>query len=183
LLEGCGEASAGAAGDATIGAMETASRALAASIDRAVGEHLPLLRAIPDGPETTRPNRPSGSGWSRREELGHLVDSAVNNHLRFVRASLDGAYAGPSYEADPWVAAHGYAATPWPAIVGAWEAHNAVLVPLVAAIPDARLAAPCTVGGDAPVTLAFLIDDYVLHMRHHLDQILRRAPTVRYPRA
>lgn len=158
------------------------SKGLADLVARAVAEDLPRLRAVPDGPETTRPNRPSGAGWSRREELGHLVDSAVNNHARIVRAALAPSYTGPGYEADLWVAVHGYAGTPWPDLVEAWRAHNAVLVPLVAGIPDAKLATPCTVGEDAPVTLGFLIDDYVLHMRHHLDQILRRPVVTKYPR-
>lgn len=159
--------------------MESSTR-LADALERAVLEHLPLLRAIPDGPETTRPNRPTGEGWSRREELGHLVDSAVNNHQRFVRASLAGEYSGPGYEADVWVAAHRYAETPWADLVEIWRAHNAVLVPLVRAIPDARLSAPCTIAGDMAGTLGFVIDDYVLHMRHHLDQILRRPKVTDY---
>jgi hypothetical protein len=66
----------------------TTSKGLAAFLERTVAAELPLLRAIPDGPETSRPNRPGGVGWSRREELGHLIDSAVNNHNRFVRAAL-----------------------------------------------------------------------------------------------
>ena len=158
------------------------SRELADLLDRTLRTELPHLRAVPDGPGTSRPNRPSGSGWSQREELGHLIDSAVNNHGRFVRAALEPSYDGPDYDQEGWVALHRYAGQPWPALVDAWSAHNAVLVPLVRSIPDARLSTPCTVGDDAPVPLGFLIDDYVLHMRHHLDQILRRDPVTRYPR-
>ena len=56
-------------------------------------------------------------------------------------------------------------------------------MPLVAAIPDDRLATPCTIGDAAPLTLALLIDEHVLHMRHHLDQVLGRAIVTKYPRA
>jgi hypothetical protein len=161
----------------------TRARYLADALERLLREETPLLRALPDGPESTRPNRPSGRGWSRREELGHLVDSASNNHQRFARAALQPSYEGPGYEADAWVAAHGYAGQPWPALVEAWHAHNAVLVPLVRGIPDGKLATPCTVGGDPPVPLGFLIDDYLLHARHHLDQIHRRPSVTRYPRS
>jgi len=157
-------------------------RELAAALEAVLRTDHPLLLAIPDGPETTRPNRPSGAGWSRREELGHLVDSAVNNHHRFARAALDPSYEGPGYDPDGWVAAHRYAGVPWPDLVAAWHAHNAVLVPLLAALPAAKLETPCRVGGDPPVTLGFLVEDYVLHMRHHLDRILRRPEVTRYPR-
>ena len=162
--------------------MNSSSR-LAAYLEQTVSAGLADLRAVPDGPGTAAPNRPSGAGWSQREELGHLIDSAVNNHLRIVRATIEGAYAGPGYDQDAWIAAHGYRESPWPGLVDAWHAHNAVLVRLVAAIPEERLSAPCRIDGAAPVTLGFLIDDYVLHMRHHLDQIVRRSPVTTYPRA
>jgi hypothetical protein len=158
------------------------SAGLAASLSRTVETELAHLRAIPDGPATAAPNRPSGVGWSQREELGHLIDSAVNNHARIVRAALQPSYEGPGYDQDGWIAAHRYREIAWTELVAIWHAHNRVLVPLVAAIPDAKLATPCTVGGDPPVTLGFLVEDYVLHMRHHLDQVLRRTPVTRYPR-
>jgi hypothetical protein len=160
----------------------TTSKELADLLDRTLAREHPLLLAVPDGPATSRPNRPSGRGWSMREELGHLVDSAVNNHNRFVRAALEGAYAGPGYAENPWVDLHRYAERPWPVLVGEWHAHNTALVPLLRNIPDARLSAPCAVGGGAPVTLEFLVDEYVLHMQHHLDQVLRRKAVTKYPR-
>ena len=33
--------------------------------------------------------KPSSSQWSLKEELGHLLDSAANNHQRIVRAQLE----------------------------------------------------------------------------------------------
>lgn len=161
--------------------MNSAS-ALAARLARTIAAEVVHLRAVPDRPATAAPNRPSGVGWSQREELGHLIDSAVNNHARIVRAALEAAYEGPGYDQAGWVEAHRYRDVPWTELVDVWHAHNRILVPLIAAIPDAKLATPCTVGAGAPVTLGFLIDDYVLHMRHHLDQVLRRDPAVRYPR-
>ena len=51
--------------------------------------------------------RPAGAdSWSRKEELGHLIDSAVNNHVRFTAASLQSEFNGPTYEQDGWVRAH-----------------------------------------------------------------------------
>jgi DinB family protein len=159
-------------------------RELAAYLERTVATELPNLRAIPDGPETAAPNRPSGEGWSQREELGHLVDSAVNNHARFVRATLEPTYAGPGYDQEGWVAVHRYQEIPWKELVDVWHAHNRILLRLIAAIPPAKLATPCRVGGVGAglVTLGFMIDDYVLHMQHHLDNVLRRSPPTKYPR-
>ena len=160
-------------------------RELAAYLSRALETELPNLRAIPDSPETASPNRPSGVGWSRREELGHLIDSAVNNHARFVRATLEPTYEGPGYEQEGWVEVHRYNEIGWTDLVDVWHAHNRILLPLIAAIPAAKLGTPCRVGGVGVglVTLEFLIDDYVLHMRHHLDNVLRRNPPTKYPRA
>jgi len=160
-----------------------ASENLAGYLARTLETELPHLRAVADGPATAVPNRPSGSGWSQREELGHLLDSAVNNHARIVRALLEPAYEGPGYEQEGWVAAHRYREIPWTELVDAWHVHNRILLPLIAGIPEAKLATPCKVGGAAPVTLGFLIDDYVLHMQHHLDKVLRRSVVTKYPRA
>jgi hypothetical protein len=53
---------------------------------------------------------------------------------------------------------------------------------MIAGLPDAVLAKACRIGESAPVTLEFLIDHYVLHMRHHLDQVMRRGVVTTYPR-
>ncbi len=112
-------------------------------------------------------------GWTRKQVLGHMIDSAANNHQRFVRATLDGQYSGPGYKQEGWVGLHGYAELPWPTLLGWWAAAHQVLEIIVARIPEERLSAPCVVGEDAPVTLQFLIEDYIAHQRHHLAQILK----------
>jgi hypothetical protein len=111
-------------------------------------------------------------GWTRKQVLGHMLDSAANNHQRFVRASIDGSYAGPSYRQQEWVDAHGYAEIPWSTLLDWWDAHHHLLQAVVRRIPAERLSAPCQVGDDAPVTLEFLITDYIAHQQHHLRQIL-----------
>jgi len=110
-------------------------------------------------------------GWTRKQILGHLLDSAANNRQRFVRAAIDGQYAGPRYAQDAWVALHGYASQPWNTLLGWWEAEHEILIAVVGHIPEDRLEAQCTVGEDAPVTLRFLIEDYISHQRWHLKQM------------
>jgi DinB superfamily len=128
--------------------------------------------------------RPSGGdSWSRKEELGHLIDSAVNNHVRFMRASLEHEYTGPYYDQEGWVRAHGYHELPWLSLLDTWRQHNELLAHLVKRIPEERLAASCRIGSDDPVTLRFLIEDYLLHMQHHLDHILGREKVTQYPGA
>lgn len=127
--------------------------------------------------------KPAREGaWSQKQELGHLIDSAANNHVRFVRASLEPEFHGLPYDADAWVALHAYGDLQWAMLVDFWERYNRLLVELVARIPEERLATRCVVGQSAPVTLGFLIEDYIAHMQHHLDHILGREKTHRVPR-
>jgi hypothetical protein len=111
-------------------------------------------------------------GWTRKQIVGHMLDSAANNRQRFVRASTDGSYTGPFYVQDAWVAAHGYAVQPWPTLLNWWSVEHELLTAIVDRIPAERLGAQCLVGDDPPVTLEFLVRDYIAHQRWHLQQIL-----------
>ena len=112
--------------------------------------------------------------WSRKQILGHLIDSASNNHQRFVRATIAGDLIFPPYEQDGWVGVQAYADEPWERIVRLWEEYNRHLLHLMGRIPASRLEALCIVEEKTPVTLEFLVRDYVRHLKHHLDQILER---------
>jgi hypothetical protein len=110
-------------------------------------------------------------GWTRKQIVGHLLDSAANNRQRFVRAAIDGQFAGPQYAQDAWVAAHGYAAQAWESLLRWWQVEHEILAALVDGIPEIRLQAQCVVGDDPPVSLLFLIEDYLAHQRWHLAQL------------
>ncbi|MGA3371622.1 MAG: DinB family protein [Terracidiphilus sp.] len=114
-------------------------------------------------------------GWTRKEIVGHLLDSAANNRQRFVRASSEGEYAGPQYAQDAWVAAHGYASQPWATLLYWWEVEHEILASVVDRIPEERLETSCTVGDDEPVSLRFLIEDYLVHQNWHLAQLTAPA--------
>ena len=109
--------------------------------------------------------------WTRKQVLGHLLDSAANNRQRFVTATIQGHYAGPTYAQDGWVAAHGYAEHPWNLLLDWWRVEHQILRAVVDRIPQDRLQALCTVGDHAAVTLEFLIEDYLTHHQWHLHQI------------
>jgi hypothetical protein len=110
-------------------------------------------------------------GWTRKQIVGHLLDSAANNRQRFVRAAMDGSYTGPQYGQDAWVVAHGYAEQLWETLLRRWLAEHEILMAVVDRIPEGRLEARCVVGGEAPVTLRFLIEDYVTHQQGHFKQL------------
>jgi hypothetical protein len=145
---------------------------LAQRLKQTIDTELPRLQSIREGDAGTKP----AGKWSCKEELGHLIDSASNNHLRFVRATLEPEYQGPSYDQKGSVAIHGYQDLDWSELVEFWRRYNILLVGLVARIPEQKLSTPCRVGNDQPVTLEFLIADYVSHMQHHLHHITRPAP-------
>jgi DinB superfamily len=134
-----------------------------------------IRAALTAFPEASVDTRYRSGGWTRKQVLGHMIDSAANNHQRFVRAALDGRYAGPGYQQDGWVEIHGYAELPWETLLEMWFAVHGVLQRVVSRIPEERLQSPCSVGDDAPVTLQFLIEDYIVHQRHHLEQITREV--------
>jgi len=67
-----------------------------------------------------------GTADGRASRLWALLDSAANNRQRFVRAAIDGQYAGPGYEQGAWVAAHGYSDKPWDTLLRWWQAEHEI---------------------------------------------------------
>ena len=154
---------------------------LAERLKKAVKEAGRRLREISEADSAIRTT--GGDGWSRKQELGHLLDSATNNRARFTVAALEGQYSGPTYDATGWAEFGGYADTAWTELLELWERMNISIATVVTRVPEDRLHAPCKIGNSAPVTLEFLIDDYILHMQHHLDHILARDHMTSYPGA
>jgi hypothetical protein len=115
--------------------------------------------------------RPEADTWSKKEILGHLLDSASNNHQRFVRAQLSSEIKLPGYEQDVWVKTQGYQTESWEDLVHLWKLYNLHLLHVVGSIPADRLNSVCFIGENEPATLEFLICDYVRHLKHHLEQI------------
>ena len=118
-------------------------------------------------------SKPVDAGkWSRKQVLGHLIDSATNNHQRFVRAQLAESLAFPGYAQTEWVATQQYHSEPWADLVALWTAYNRHLLHVIERIPPDKATHPCKIDNHEPVTLAFLAEDYVTHLERHLDQIL-----------
>jgi hypothetical protein len=118
-------------------------------------------------------SKPVGTGkWSRKQILGHLIDSAGNNHQRFVRAQLVLSLEFPAYTQTEWVAVQHYESERWANLVALWTDFNRHLLHVIENIPSDREKHLCKIGNGEPVTLAFLVEDYINHLEHHLEQIL-----------
>ncbi|GAB7078627.1 DinB family protein [Megalodesulfovibrio paquesii] len=115
--------------------------------------------------------------WTLGEILGHLIDSACNNHQRFARLRFGDLDQFPGYDAEPWVQAQDYASCDFRTLCALWTSYNALLLHLAATIPDhARANAWRT--PDGPLTLDFLTQDYYAHLRRHIDHYAARLAEV-----
>ena len=118
--------------------------------------------------------RPGAGVWAPKEVLGHLIDSAANNHQRFVRAQQGDELVIAGYEQNHWVQSQGYIDADWLHLVALWTHLNLHIADVIARIPSGKYSVLVTVGGDSPVTLEFVIGDYLRHLRHHMAQIRER---------
>ena len=119
--------------------------------------------------ESTKPVL--AGGWSRKQVIGHLIDSASNNHQRFVRATLQESLDFPGYEQDGCVRVQAPQEADWELLVSLWAAYNRYLAHVIAHLPESKLGTACRIGSEEAVTLDFLVKDYLRHLVHHLRQI------------
>ncbi|QQS35577.1 MAG: DinB family protein [Ignavibacteriales bacterium] len=121
---------------------------------------------------------PDGMDWTRKEILGHLIDSASNNHHRFIKIQFEELpYRIISYQQDEWVATNHYKDENKDDLVSLWYAYNTHLVHVIKNIPQNHLPNKCLLKDDSIVTLEFLVKDYIEHMIHHLEQIFSSSST------
>ena len=144
--------------------MKTLSEDLLSVIDAAE----PKLRRM-SAVESAKPIL--SGGWSSKQVLGHLIDSASNNHQRFVRASLQPSLDFPAYDQEENVRLQAPQEADWPLLVSLWANYNRYLAHVIARLPADKLETVCRIGPGQPVTLGFLASDYLTHMVHHLNQI------------
>ncbi|WPQ61795.1 GNAT family N-acetyltransferase [Chitinophaga sancti] len=115
--------------------------------------------------------RPKAGKWSIKEILGHLVDSAINNNVRIIRAQQISLLQIPGYDQEFWVKGQAWQFMNWQNLIKLWTIFNEHLVLTIRTIPTEVLQHTVKVNENEQVTLNYLIVDYVIHMKHHLSQI------------
>jgi hypothetical protein len=132
--------------------------------------------------ESVTEARPAADKWSAKEILGHLIDSAVNNHIRFVNGQFQDDLIFPGYDQEKWVEAHKYQQVPWESLLVLWQAYNRHLLYVIACADEKALTRTTTdhnfdriakpkYKSDQPFGLIDLFEDYLDHLEHHLKQI------------
>ncbi len=126
-------------------------------------------------------HKPAPHKWSKKEILGHLTDSACNNHQRFVRGQFE-TTPHIMYDQDNWVAHSHYQQMSREHVLYFWEVYHRHLIEIIKHIPDSALQRTCLTNGPEPKTLQWLIEDYVKHQEYHLLQIVRfESEVTAYP--
>lgn len=144
---------------------------ITASIDRLTWlcQHIPaLVEAIP---VMELESKPAPGKWSKKEILGHLIDSAANNHQRFIRIQSENEPV-IFYNQDDWVGLSKYNEIATEQLVATWKHYNLHLAAIAKAIPAQNLSLNGAGRDGQKHTLKWYFDDYVDHMEHHLRQII-----------
>ena len=145
--------------------------AIAADLHAALTEGLGLFAGVD---EALSGVRAKPNGWCAREIVGHLIDSACNNHRRFILGQTPGLAKFDGYDGDVWVSRQRYADESWADIVALWAAYNRHLRYVISRTPVEHLMLSATSPDCSDVvTVGFLMQDYVGHIRHHLEQVRR----------
>lgn len=142
---------------------------IATDLGRTVAQARPMLARLNNADTSVRP---SAKKWAKKEILGHLLDSASNNHQRFVRAALQGELKFPGYEQDKLVDLQNFREMDWDFLVDLWTSYNRFLAHVLTVLPASAARIICHIGNNASATLEFIAEDYVAHLKHHLNQIV-----------
>lgn len=141
---------------------------LAADLRAEISDGMAQLTARYD--ETSSSSVAANGGWSAKQIVGHLIDSAGNNLQRVVRLSIDPELHMPGYQQVEWVAVQGYQDRPWPELLSLWQALNLHLAHAIERVQKEHLTRLWFHGEDR-ITLGFMLEDYIAHLRHHLQRL------------
>ncbi|MEM7475246.1 MAG: DinB family protein [Planctomycetota bacterium] len=147
-------------------------QSLAEELRGIVQSALPLLNQLENSAISERPHPQK---WAKKEILGHLIDSACNNQQKFVRMMQKPELDFPGYGQDEWVDLQNWTQANWEQMLELWQSYNMHLAHLIETIPEQYHHHTITIEGAGPFSLKFVMEDYVEHLKHHLNQILPEA--------
>ena len=136
-----------------------------------VSEYASKFQAFTDVDFSEKPNPKK---WSKKEIVGHLIDSAQNNLRRFIVGQYEPQPAKIVYDQDFWVASNGYQEMKKEEVIGLWKLMNERICAVLENMPAANYGKESNTGKTEIQlhTLQWLADDYVKHMKHHLNQVI-----------
>lgn len=141
---------------------------VSAQLHAAIDEGMQFFAGVD---ETRTARRAEPGKWCAREVLGHLIDSACNNHRRFVLGQSADLTKFDGYQQDDWVNRQHYDRVPWRDLVALWSAYNRHLAHVMGCAPAETLSHTAESPDGDRVTLGFIMEDYVTHLRHHLGEL------------
>lgn len=118
--------------------------------------------------------RPAPGKWSKKEIVGHLTDSAQNNLRRFIVGQYESTPSKIVYDQDFWVAANGYQQMKKEEVILLWKMINERICSVLENMPSSNHSKDCDTGRSQVQlhSIIWLADDYVKHMKHHLNQVI-----------
>lgn len=149
-------------------------KSIIAELNRITDQHLPGLEHIPEAKFNLKP---SPSKWSKKEILGHLIDSAQNNIRRFIVAQYDD-QPKIVYDQDRWVAISNYQHYNLPDLISLWYLLNKYICHILENMTPEM--AERKIQTEEVHSIKWLAEDYIKHLLHHLHQVLDLEP-IAYP--
>jgi hypothetical protein len=153
---------------------------IAIELSRIAEQYAQKIEALP---ELELMKRPHPTKWSKKEVIGHLIDSAQNNLRRFVCGQYESIPPKITYNQDFWVIANGYHRIATKDIVTLWKLTNERIADVLSNMPMENYNCEVNTGSHVPElhTLAWLAEDYVKHLKHHLNQVIPGSFDTTYP--
>jgi len=126
--------------------------------------------------------KPHHHKWSKKEVLGHLIDSGQNNLRRFICGQYETRPPNIVYDQDHWVNFNAYQQEESKQVIALWTLINKRIAAVLERMPASSYAKECDTGKDVPSphSLEWLADDYLKHLKHHLNQIIPNSFDIVY---
>lgn len=149
-------------------------------LDEIVIDFTKKLKAFSEAELT---EKPLPNKWSKKEVVGHLIDSGQNNLRRFIVCQQATTPPKIVYEQDFWVQANNYQKMEGKDVIELWRLVNHQISHVLSTMPSDKYAKTCDTSKDKEQlrSLEWLASDYVKHLKHHLNQVIKGSFDITYP--